>query len=63
MPKNDQTSSEVSGASKKYVCAVACDFEGLKGKPHVEAGKPIPEGLTEKQIKEYVAGGLIKEVK
>ncbi|HEX5704873.1 MAG TPA: hypothetical protein VFX97_16870 [Pyrinomonadaceae bacterium] len=59
MPKDDQTSSEV--AKKKYVCAVACDFEGFKPPIHCEAGDPIPRGLTDKQIKEYIEGGLIKE--
>lgn len=47
---------------KKYVCVTPMDFEGLKGKPHVEAGKPIPDGLTKEQIKEYLEGGMIKEV-
>lgn len=48
---------------KKYVCVTGMDFEGLKGKPRVEAGQPIPDGLTDKQIKEYLAGGLIEEAK
>lgn len=59
MPKEDHKSTD----KKKYVCAVACDFEGFKPPVHCEAGDPIPKGLTEKQIKEYLAGGLIKEVK
>ena len=46
---------------KKYICVTAMDFEGLKGSPHVEAGNSIPEGLTDKQIREYLAGGLIRE--
>lgn len=46
---------------KRFICVTGMDFEGLKGKPRVEAGKPIPDGLTEKQIKEYLEAGLIKE--
>lgn len=58
-----QISPEAKDADKKkYVCATGMNFESLKGQPRVEAGQPIPEGLTPKQIKEYIEGGLIKEV-
>jgi hypothetical protein len=47
---------------KKYVAKVGLDFEGIKDKPRVEPGEPIPV-ISEKEIKELLAIDAIEEVK
>lgn len=46
---------------KKYVALNGIDFDGLKGKPRVETGDPIPEGVSPDDIKDLLANGDIKE--
>lgn len=47
---------------KKYVAQTGINFEGLKGKPRVEAGQHIPEGLKPEQIEALLDIKAIKEV-
>ena len=47
--------------SKKYVATVGISFEGLKGKPRVEAGDPLPDGVPADVIKDLLENGDIKE--
>lgn len=50
-------------AGVKYIAKTGINFDGLKGKPRVEVGKPIPEGVPEKEIAQLMASGAIEEVK
>lgn len=47
---------------KKYVVVTSIDCEGLKGRPHVEKGKAVPEGIPSEDIKALLASGDIKEL-
>lgn len=51
----------VDELKKSYVAVTAIDCDGLKGKPRIEAGKPVPDGLDPKDIKALLASGDIKE--
>ena len=46
---------------KKYVAKVGLDFDGLKGKPRVEAGEKIPAGVDAKEIAQLLADKQIEE--
>lgn len=46
---------------KRYVALNGINFDGLKGKPRVEIGDAIPEGVTLDDIKDLLANGDIKE--
>lgn len=48
---------------KKYVAKVGLDFDGLKGKPRVEAGEKLPEGLKQSEIDELIKMGQAEEMK
>lgn len=48
---------------KKYIAKVGLDFDGLKDKPRVEPGEPIPAGLKQSEIDELLALDQIEEVK
>jgi len=54
MPKEDK---------KKYVAVVGINFDGLKGKPRIEPGDPIPSEVPQKEIDELVASGIVEEVR
>lgn len=56
MAEKEQTSSK-----KKYVVVTAIDCDGLKGKPHIGKGKPVPDGLDPKDIEALLDSGDIKE--
>jgi hypothetical protein len=45
-----------------YYAKVGIDFEGLKGKPRVEAGDPVPEGLKPKELEQLEKAGMIEKV-
>lgn len=47
--------------TKSYVALNGINFDGLKGKPRVEKGDPIPEGVTAEDIKDLLANKDIKE--
>lgn len=53
----------MSEKKKKYVAKVGLDFEGLKDKPRVEPGEPIPEGVKASEIDALLALGQIEEEK
>jgi len=46
---------------KKYIATVGLDFDGLKDKPRVEAGEPVPDGVDAKEIAQLLTDGQIKE--
>lgn len=46
---------------KTYVALNGIDFDGLKGKPRVEIGDLIPDGVSSEDIKDLLANGDIKE--
>lgn len=46
---------------KKYIALNGINFDGLKGKPRVEIGDPIPEGVSAEDIKDLLANEDIKE--
>lgn len=46
---------------KTYIATVGLDFDGLKGKPRVEPGDPIPGGVKQDVIDDLLANGDIKE--
>ena len=50
-------------APKGYIAVHGIDFEGLKDKPHVEPGDPVPEGLDAKVIDDLLACRDIEEAK
>lgn len=56
MAEKEQTPSK-----KKYVVVTAIDCDGLRGKPHIGKGKPVPDGLDPKDIEALLASGDIKE--
>lgn len=45
----------------RYVATTGINFDGLKGKPRVEAGQVIPAEVSDKEIQELLASGVIKE--
>jgi len=45
-----------------YYAKVGIDFEGLKGKPRVEAGDPVPEGLKQKELDQLLKDDMIEKV-
>lgn len=53
----------MAGVTKKYIAKVGISFDGLKDKPRVEPGQPIPEKLDQKTIDDLLANGDIEEVK
>ena len=50
-------------AGVSYIAKVGLDFDGLKGKPRVEAGEPIPAKVPESEIVQLLSDGHIEEVK
>ena len=46
---------------KNYVAKVGLDFEGLKGKPRIEPGERLPEGLNAGEIQELLDLNQIEE--
>jgi hypothetical protein len=49
-------------ASVKYIAKIGLNFDGIKDKPRVEPGEPIPV-VSDKEIKELLAIDAIEEVK
>lgn len=47
---------------KQYVAVRGITFEGLKGKPHVEADDLLPVGVDAATIQDLLATGDIQEV-
>jgi hypothetical protein len=47
--------------AKKYVAVNAVYCDGLKGKPEVKPGEPVPVGIDPEDIKALLASGDIKE--
>lgn len=47
---------------KQYVAVNGISFDGLKGKPRIEAGDFIPEEVNDATIKDLLASGDIREV-
>ena len=45
----------------KYVAVNGIDCDGLKGKPHIKPGEPVPDGIDPKDIEALLASGDIKE--
>lgn len=52
---------ETKPKAKKYIAMAGMNFDGLKGKPRVEIGDLVPDGLTDKEIKQLLADGDVKE--
>ena len=48
---------------KKHIAKTGINFDGLKGKPRVEAGDPIPESVPEATIQDLLHDGAIEEMK
>lgn len=48
---------------KQYRAKVGINFDGLKGKPRVEPGELIPEGVKPEVLKDLLDNGDIEEVK
>ena len=46
---------------KTYITKVGLNFDGLKGKPRIEAGEPIPANVPESEIKQLLSDGHIEE--
>ena len=46
---------------KEYVAVNDLDCEGLKGRPHVNPGEPIPAGIDPEDIRALLESGDIKE--
>ena len=46
---------------KEYIAVQGINFDELKGKPRVEPGESIPDGVDPKVIAELLANGAIKE--
>lgn len=46
---------------KQYVAKRGITFEGMKGKPQVKSGDPLPEGVDAKTIADLLAHGDIEE--
>ena len=53
--------SNQAPSKKRYIALVGLNFDGLKNKPRVESGKPIPDGLDAKEIAQLLRDGHIKE--
>jgi len=52
---------ELKVKAKSYVAVNALYCEGLKSKPEVQPGEPVPVGLDPDDIKALLASGDIKE--
>lgn len=46
---------------KKYIALVGLNFDGMKGKPRVEAGDRIPDGVDAKEIAQLLKDKQIEE--
>lgn len=53
----------MSKEKPKYIAKVGITFEGIKGKPHIEPGDPIPDGVKPETIKDLLEHGDIEEAK
>lgn len=53
----------VTEKKKKYIAKVGLNLDGLKGKPRVEAGEPIPDNVPKEEIEQLLNDGQIEEAK